>query len=105
MVDRAVVCAILKQLISTALATSCQVYPSEYAYWDDSVTRAESTSANCRRYPLIPGLPIGVMAHNLNWLILILDLIQSTSVVVVTTSGLLVVLQGNCYSYSPQESP
>jgi hypothetical protein len=27
------------------------VYPSEYAYRDDSVTRAESISANCRRYP------------------------------------------------------
>jgi hypothetical protein len=27
------------------------VYPSEYAYPDDSVTRAESTSANCTRYP------------------------------------------------------
>jgi hypothetical protein len=26
------------------------VYPSEYAYHDDSVTRAESVSANCRRY-------------------------------------------------------
>ena len=34
-----------------ALATSCQVYPSEYAYRDDSVTRTESASANCRRYP------------------------------------------------------
>ena len=38
-------------LISTALATSCQVYPSEYAYRDDSFTRTESDSANCRRYP------------------------------------------------------
>jgi hypothetical protein len=27
------------------------VYPSEYAYRDDSVTRAESASAKCRRYP------------------------------------------------------
>ena len=27
------------------------MYPSEYAYRDDSVNRAESTSANCRRYP------------------------------------------------------
>ena len=35
---------------STALATSCQVYPSEYAYKDDSVTRIESASANCRSY-------------------------------------------------------
>jgi hypothetical protein len=35
---------------------SCQVYPSEYAYRDDSVTRAESASANCRRYPVMDGL-------------------------------------------------
>ena len=27
------------------------MYPSEYAYRDDSVTRTESASANCRRYP------------------------------------------------------
>ena len=27
------------------------MYPSEYAYRDDSVTRAESASANCRNYP------------------------------------------------------
>ncbi len=27
------------------------MYPSEYAYQDNSVSRAESTSANCRRYP------------------------------------------------------
>jgi hypothetical protein len=27
------------------------VYPSEYAYRDDSVDRAESARANCRRYP------------------------------------------------------
>ena len=41
-----------------AHATSCQVYPSEYAYRDDSVTRVESASANCRSYP--PGnLPGG----------------------------------------------
>ena len=36
---------------STVLATSCQIYPSEYAYHADSVNRAESVSANCRRYP------------------------------------------------------
>ena len=42
------------------LATSCQVYPSEYAYRDDSITRYESASANCRRYPIIPGLPTGI---------------------------------------------
>ena len=35
----------------TATATSCQVYPSEYAYRDDFVTRTESASANCRNYP------------------------------------------------------
>ena len=38
-------------LISTAYATFCRVYPSEYAYRDDSVVRAESISTNCRRYP------------------------------------------------------
>jgi hypothetical protein len=27
------------------------VYPSEYAYRNDSVSRTESVSANCRRYP------------------------------------------------------
>ena len=27
------------------------MYPSEYAYRDDSLTRTESASANCRRYP------------------------------------------------------
>ena len=27
------------------------MYPSEYAYRDDSVARTESASANCRRYP------------------------------------------------------
>ena len=31
-------------------ATSGQVYPSEYAYRNDSVTRTESVRANCRRY-------------------------------------------------------
>ena len=36
---------------STVSSSSFQVYPSEYAYRDDSVTRAESASANCRRYP------------------------------------------------------
>ena len=40
-----------------AHAIPCQVYPSEYAYHDDSVTRAESGIANCRRYPAgtLPG--------------------------------------------------
>ena len=36
---------------STVSSSSCQVYPSEYAYREDSVARAESASANCRRYP------------------------------------------------------
>jgi hypothetical protein len=36
---------------STASSSSCQVYPSEYAYRDSSVSRAESPRANCRRYP------------------------------------------------------
>ena len=31
---------------------SCQVYPSEYAFRDDSVNRDESASANCRRYTI-----------------------------------------------------
>ena len=35
------------------------MYPSEYAYHDDSVTRTESASANCRRYPIIDSLPSG----------------------------------------------
>ncbi len=34
-----------------ASSTSCKVYPSEYAYRDDSVNRAESVSANCQSYP------------------------------------------------------
>ena len=37
--------------MNAVLATSCQVYPSEYAYRHDSVTRAEYGSVNCRRYP------------------------------------------------------
>ena len=36
---------------TTALANSCQIHPSEYAYRSDSANRAESVSANCRRYP------------------------------------------------------
>ncbi len=35
---------------STVSSSSCRVYPSGYAYRDDSVNRAESPSANCRRY-------------------------------------------------------
>ncbi len=34
----------------TVTSSSHQVYPSEYAYWDDLVNRADSASANCRRY-------------------------------------------------------
>ena len=42
--------------IPTASTTTItRVYPSEYAYRDDTVTRAESASANCRRYPPRPG--------------------------------------------------
>ena len=37
------------------------MYPSEYAYCDDSVTRAESGSANCRRYP--SGIEAGVFTQ------------------------------------------
>ena len=32
-------------------ATQCWGYPSEYAYLSDSVNRAESDRANCRKYP------------------------------------------------------
>ena len=38
------------------------MYPSEYAYKDDSVTRVESANANCRRYPVISGLPAGIFS-------------------------------------------
>ena len=41
----------MSNLFSTAHATSCQVYPSEYAFRDGSVIRAENPNANCRRYP------------------------------------------------------
>ena len=47
-----VLCA-MSNLFSTAHTTSCQVYPSEYAYRDDTVNRAEPFSANCMRYPPI----------------------------------------------------
>ena len=33
-------------ILITASVISCQVYPSEYAYKDNSITRAESASAN-----------------------------------------------------------
>ena len=45
---------------STVSSSSCQVYPSEYAYRDDSVTRTESASANCRSYPYHYDIPPGV---------------------------------------------
>ena len=48
---------------SAALATPCQVYPSEYAYHDDSVNRAESHSANCQRYTACD-LPRGLYAED-----------------------------------------
>ena len=35
---------------SAASASSCQVYPSEYAYHEDSVYGTEKSSANCRNY-------------------------------------------------------
>jgi hypothetical protein len=40
-----------------AHVTPCQIVPTEYAYHDDSVTGAESASANCRRFPAgnLPG--------------------------------------------------
>ena len=43
------------------LATSCQVYPSEYAYSQDSVNEVEYVGANCRRYP--SGLQAGVFTQ------------------------------------------
>ena len=48
---------------STASSSSCLVYPSEYAYCDDSVTRAESASANCRSYPSRDGFGGIVYTH------------------------------------------
>ena len=32
------------------MISPCRVKPLEYAYWDDSVNRAESSSANCEHY-------------------------------------------------------
>ena len=46
---------------SAALANSCQLHPSEYAYPRDSVNEAESVDANCRRYP--SGLQAGVFTQ------------------------------------------
>ena len=45
------------------IATYCQVYPSEYAYKDDSVAEQESKSANCRRYPNGLQAPPGVFTE------------------------------------------
>ena len=44
--------------VFAAPATSCQVYPSEYAYHSHSVARAESATANCSNYPA--GLQTGI---------------------------------------------
>ena len=97
---------------STASSSSCQVYPSEYAYRDDSVTRAESASANCRRYPpnhlqagghqedyihcYSNGTQLKLTDFNLGQK-------QYTSSNYIMC-GVLVVMH-NCCSYSPQESP
>ena len=57
---------ILIILYNIAHTTSCQlVYPSEYAYHDDSVTRAESSTANCRNYPSqhVDGAFVGNYIH------------------------------------------
>ena len=45
-----------------ALASSCQVHPSEYAYPHDSVNEDERASANCRKYP--SGLQTGVFTES-----------------------------------------
>ena len=47
--------------ILIASTTTCQVYPSQYAYYDDSVTRTESASANCRMYA--SGLQLNVFTE------------------------------------------
>ncbi len=36
--------------LSTVSSVSCQVYPSEYAYRNDSVSTVASVNANCVRY-------------------------------------------------------
>ena len=53
----------MSNLFFTAHATSCQVNLSEYAYRDDSVTRFERASANCRNYPS-SGLQDGTYPEN-----------------------------------------
>ena len=47
---------------NTGSGRHCQVYPSEYAYHRDSVTRSESVSANCRIYP------VGLASEHVNTL-------------------------------------
>ena len=47
---------------SAALTTFCQVFPSEYAYDEDSVYRTERRSTNCINYP--PGLSHNVYAEH-----------------------------------------
>ena len=41
----------LLYLFTVLLTSENQVYPSEYAYQDNHVNRAERISANCRNYP------------------------------------------------------
>ena len=38
--------------VSDTATASCQVYPSEYAYHYNSVSRSENRNADCRRYPV-----------------------------------------------------
>ena len=38
--------------VSDTTTASCQVYPSEYAYHYNSVSRSENRNADCRRYPV-----------------------------------------------------
>ena len=48
---------------TAASASSCQVYPSEYAYHKNSVYRTESSSANCRNYHTV-FVGAGVLSNN-----------------------------------------
>ena len=61
-VMNSVMCA-MSNLFSTAHTISCQVYPLEYAYWNSSVTRAESASTKCRNYPA-GSLQIGIQPED-----------------------------------------
>ena len=98
----------MNNLFSTAHATSCQVYPSEYAYRDDSVslTRFESASANSRNYP--PGdqkqsiSPKDYIYCNGTQLKLTDSNLGQEQCQII--SGVLGVMS-NCCSYSPQVSP